>query len=98
MVGDDVWTFQPATYLTVDAYPNPFNSTTNVRYSLSKPGEVSLDIYDLLGRHVVSLFTGRQSQGTHEVMFDASDLASGSYFLRLEADKHSVNRKLILVK
>jgi photosystem II stability/assembly factor-like uncharacterized protein len=97
-VGEDVWVFQPATYFTVNAYPNPFNSMTSIEYTIQKPGEVKVAVYDLLGRHVTTLYNGLRTPGTHQAQFDASDLASGSYFLRLEADEQTVNRKLTLVK
>ncbi|MBS1261491.1 MAG: hypothetical protein MAG453_00816 [Calditrichaeota bacterium] len=97
-VGEEVWRFQPATFVTLDAYPNPFNTTATVRYSLAKPGEVTLDVYDLLGRRVASLVRGLRAPGAHTVTFDASALASGPYFLRLTAGAQSATRKITLTK
>ncbi|MBS1262682.1 MAG: hypothetical protein MAG453_02044 [Calditrichaeota bacterium] len=97
-VGEEVWRFQPATFVTLDAYPNPFNTTATVRYTLAKPGEVTLDVYDLLGRRVASLADGLRAPGAHTVTFDASSLASGPYFLRLTAGERSATRKITLAK
>jgi photosystem II stability/assembly factor-like uncharacterized protein len=97
-VGENTWVFQPATYLTANAYPNPFNSATTIEYTIQKPGEVTVAVYDILGRHVTTLFDGLRAPGTHEAQFDASDLASGSYFLRLETNEQTVNRRLTLIK
>jgi photosystem II stability/assembly factor-like uncharacterized protein len=97
-VGEDTWVFQPATCLTVNAYPNPFNSSTTIEYTIQKPGEVKVAVYDILGRHVTTLYDGLRTPGTHLAQFDASDLASGSYILRLEADGQTVNRKLTIIK
>lgn len=97
-VGEDRWLFQPADYLTVNAFPNPFNSSTSVRVTLQKPGELKLDVYDILGRLVTSLTDAHVPAGTHEVQFDATDLASGSYFLRADVNGQTISRKLTLLK
>ncbi len=97
-VGEDVWVFQPATYATLSAYPNPFNSATTVRYSLTQPGEVRVTVFDLLGREVAVLHDRMVTAGEHELLFDASDLSSGTYFLNLNSNDQTLTRKLTLVK
>ena len=66
-------------------YPNPFNPTTLVPFSLAEAAQVSLRVYDLLGREVSVLVEGPLSAGVHEVVFEASHLPTGVYLIRLEA-------------
>ncbi|KAA3617258.1 MAG: T9SS C-terminal target domain-containing protein [Calditrichaeota bacterium] len=80
------------------AYPNPFNSTTNIRYSLSKTGRVSLTVYDLLGKQVEVLVNEIQSAGPYVIQFDAGTLSSGIYLYHLESIGQSKVKKLLLVK
>ena len=79
-------------------YPNPFNPTTTIEYSIPEMTEVSLIIYDVLGRVVETLIDDRQSAGTHKVDFDASRLATGVYFYRLTAMGISMSRRMVLFK
>ncbi len=79
-------------------YPNPFNPVTTIEYSLAKPGMVTLEIYDLLGKRVKTLVQERQQAGTHQVVFDASDLSSGIYFYKIKANQFVRTRKMLLVK
>ncbi|HEX04335.1 MAG TPA: T9SS type A sorting domain-containing protein, partial [Bacteroidetes bacterium] len=65
-------------------YPNPFNSATTVRYSLTQPGEVRVTVFDLLGREVASLYDGLSQPGEHTLPFNASNYPSGTYFLQLD--------------
>jgi len=66
-------------------YPNPFNPSTAIRYSLQSASQVTLKVYDILGREVVLLANGTQNAGAYTVKFDGSRFASGVYFYRLEA-------------
>jgi len=79
-------------------YPNPFNPSTNIRYQLPVSSDVSLKVYDMLGREVETLVNSRQSAGTHQVEFDASKLASGVYLYRLRAGSVSLTRQMVLMK
>ncbi len=97
-VGEDVWVFQPANYVTLDAYPNPFNASTTVRYTVTRPGDVKVTVFDLLGRRVAELYDGVARPGEHTVSFDGSGLSSGTYFLHLDTPERTLNRKLTLVK
>lgn len=83
--------------------PNPFNPTTKIRYSLSHPTEVSLNIYGVSGRLVRNLVTGFQSANSYEVVWDGKDdrgrsAASGVYYYSLNADKKAETRKMILIR
>jgi uncharacterized membrane protein YgcG len=79
-------------------FPNPFNPTTTIRYWLPFAGPVSLRVFDTLGREIAALVTAVQSPGEHLVEFDASMLASGIYFARLEGGTHTKTIKLVLTK
>ncbi|MBK6909806.1 MAG: T9SS type A sorting domain-containing protein [bacterium] len=66
------------------ASPNPFNNTTNIQFSIQKPGNVSATIYDLTGREVIQLQNGGMAAGAHELRWNAGSLASGIYLCRIE--------------
>ena len=79
-------------------YPNPFNPSTVIRFHLIKSCNVSLRIYDVLGREVAVLVSGRLSAGDHEIVFDGSNMPSGVYFYKLDAEDVSISRKMTLLK
>ena len=79
-------------------YPNPFNPVTNINFSIPKTGVVKLTVYDASGRETATLFNGRLSAGTYNYDFDASLLASGIYFYKLESNEFMQTRKMVLVK
>lgn len=79
-------------------YPNPFNPTTVISYSLPNDGPASMVIYDMLGREVSTLFNGQQSAGTYDLRFDGSNLASGIYIYRLQAEGKVLTRMFTLIK
>ncbi len=79
-------------------YPNPFNPETTIKYQIPEGGHVSLKIYDVLGREVVTLVNEFQFAGNYTKMFNASSLSSGVYFYRLKTDKYSKSKKMILMK
>ncbi|MEX1140058.1 MAG: T9SS type A sorting domain-containing protein [Bacteroidota bacterium] len=80
-------------------YPNPFNPTTMIRFTLPEDGRVTLHIYDVIGREVATLVEGERKSGVYqEVVFDASRLASGMYFSRIQFGDRQLIRKMMLVK
>ena len=79
-------------------YPNPFNPTTMIEYSLPTSSHVTLKVYDVLGREVVTLKNENQFAGKHSVQFNASRLASGIYFYVLVADNFTVSKKMSILK
>jgi photosystem II stability/assembly factor-like uncharacterized protein len=76
---------QPTDFELAHNYPNPFNPSTTIRFSLPLEGRVSLKIYDQLGREVATLVNGSLSAGQHQIRWDASGMASGLYIFRIEA-------------
>jgi len=80
-------------------YPNPFNPSTQITFSLPATQEVTLKVYDIMGREVATLLqNSRQSAGTNSVTFDATNVASGVYFYRLSTQNTSLTRKMTLIK
>jgi hypothetical protein len=80
-------------------YPNPFNPTTKIQFSLSMAGNVTLKVYDVLGRKVAELLNQDFMQpGNHEVIFNAKSLSSGVYFYKIESGNMAISKKMILLK
>ncbi|MDL1892892.1 T9SS type A sorting domain-containing protein, partial [Sphingobacteriales bacterium CHB3] len=83
-------------------YPNPFNPGTSISYRLSAISQVTLKVYDVLGREVATLVNEVKGPGEHSARFVAdglaSGLASGTYFYRLTAGAHSITKKFVLQK
>jgi len=80
------------------AYPNPFNSTTLIKYSAPIAAHISLRLYNLAGREVRTLIEGDHKAGTHKFALDAADLPSGIFFARMETEGFSQTVKLMLIK
>ncbi|MCI0472584.1 MAG: T9SS type A sorting domain-containing protein [Ignavibacteria bacterium] len=85
-------------YKLLNNYPNPFNPTTTIRFELPKNEFVTLKVYDMTGREVANLVNETRVAGTHQVMWNASGLPSGTYFYKLSAGSFSEVKKMILVK
>lgn len=79
-------------------FPNPFSSSTTIAYRLAQSRDVELSVWDLSGQRLATLVSGVVSEGRHEVLFQADDLPSGTYFLRLQTPNRSVSRKMILTR
>jgi parallel beta-helix repeat protein len=95
---DVTTTVTPSVYALSQNYPNPFNPTTTITYQLQKSGYVSLKVYDMLGREVVTLVNGNKQPGSYSAIFDASRLSSGTYIYRLQAGSFTETKKLVLLK
>ena len=94
---------QPVSFALGQNYPNPFNPTTTIRYSLAKKSDVALEIYTVLGQHVRTLFSGAQTTGEYELVWDGTNdggahVASGVYFYRLRTGDFSAVRKLVMIR
>jgi hypothetical protein len=88
----------PEAFELYQNYPNPFNPTTTFRYALPKDGRVVLEVYNLLGQRVRTLVDEEHRAGTYEIVFDGSDLSSGTYFYRIHTPDHTAIKKFILLK
>jgi hypothetical protein len=92
----------PQEFALLQNYPNPFNPSTKIQYSLAKPSQVSLKVYNVLGLEVATLVNGRQETGSYTVPFGINTgtlgLSSGVYFYRLEAGSFVSTKKLVLMK
>ena len=88
----------PSKFELMQNYPNPFNPSTSIEYSVPSNEYVLLKVYDLLGNEVNTLVNERQSAGNYEVNFDASNLASGIYFYRIQSGSFIQTKKLMLLK
>ena len=89
----------PDTYVLYQSYPNPFNPSTNIQYSIPKQGFVKLVVYDLLGKEVRVIVNEQKEPGNYEVTFNAGNLASGMYFYKLNVEgKFNSVKKMLLVK
>ncbi|GIK60854.1 MAG: hypothetical protein DAHOPDDO_02519 [Ignavibacteriaceae bacterium] len=81
-----------------DNYPNPFNPTTQIKYSVKENGLVTLKVYDVLGKEVAVLVNEDKLVGEYTVTFEAENLSSGIYFYTLVAKEFQQTKKMILVK
>lgn len=88
---------------TLSVYPNPFNPQTRIEFSLPAKGELRLELYNLKGQKVRTLFSGMQEAGTHSLVFDGrdasgNDVSSGVYLLRMESGGKQLTQRISLVK
>jgi photosystem II stability/assembly factor-like uncharacterized protein len=88
----------PRQYQLSQNYPNPFNPSTVISYALPKAGYVQIKIYDLLGREVKTLVNEFKTAGYYKAEFNASNLASGVYFYKIESGTFSDTKKMLLIK
>ncbi len=98
----------PTTYSLSQNYPNPFNPQTKINFSIPTASDVTLKVYDLLGREVATLVNERLNPGSYETTFsakggsasggDGKDLSSGVYFYRLSAGSYMETKKLLLLR
>ena len=96
--GEAVVAEVPAGYVLESNYPNPFNPQTTIRFGMPESAQVRLVVFDVLGRQVRVLVDGVREAGTHEVVFDARALPSGTYLYRLETPAGSFVQMMQLVK
>ncbi len=88
----------PGEFQLQQNYPNPFNPTTTIEFALPKQSNVTLKLFDILGREVATLVDDELESGVHKINFDAQDLASGIYFYRIHAEGFLKTKKLMLLK
>jgi len=93
----------PQSYRLYQNFPNPFNPTTNIEFTIPKPGEIKLVIYNLMGQKVKTLVQGHYPAGRHRIVWDGTNdshelVASGIYFYRFKSDNFITTRKCILLR
>jgi N-acetylmuramoyl-L-alanine amidase len=88
----------PAAYDLEQNFPNPFNPSTSIKFSMVEEGNANLIISDILGREIVKLVDDNLKAGTYSINFDASDLSSGVYFYTLITKNFKQSKKMILIK
>jgi hypothetical protein len=88
----------PDKYALYQNYPNPFNPSTNIKFSIPEASFVTLKIYDVLGREVITLINDKLAAGTKVYTYDGSELASGIYFYTLKAGEFRNTKKMLLIK
>jgi hypothetical protein len=89
---------RPMWYSIEQNSPNPFNSTTIIEYQIEKDEFVKINVYDITGRFVKELVNCYRTAGIYKVEFNASNIASGVYYYRLEADDYKHIQKMMLIK
>jgi len=88
----------PAAIELYTAYPNPFNASTNINFSLPQASDVKIDIYDMLGRRVSSIVNEYMFAGYHAVVWRPDKLGSGMYFYKLQTKEYIDTKKMLLIK
>lgn len=88
----------PQRFFLSQNYPNPFNPSTEIKYSIPQSSVVVLKIYNMLGQEVATLVNQEQKSGNYIVDFNASNLASGVYMFRIQAEGFTLTKKMILLK
>jgi hypothetical protein len=88
----------PTEFTLHQNHPNPFNPTTTIKYELPLDARVTLNVYDVLGKEVLTLVDGFVPAGYHQVQLDGSRLSSGVYFYRINAGTFTDVKKLLLLK
>jgi hypothetical protein len=88
----------PAGFALHGNYPNPFNAATTISFTLASRSDVSLAVYDILGRKVAQLYEGQLNTGSHRIAWNAGDRSSGLYFYRLSVNGHENTGRMTLLK
>ncbi|MTI87884.1 MAG: T9SS type A sorting domain-containing protein [Balneolaceae bacterium] len=97
-IEDDPLTDKPSDYRLDNNYPNPFNPTTNIRYSIPEASFVTIEVFNVVGKKIKTLVRAQKSAGTYTVTFDASNMSSGIYIYRLRAADYVSTRRMTLIK
>ena len=82
----------------LSSYPNPFKNTTNIQFTILKPEQVSVKVYNSFGQLVATIFEGKLSDGLHCYQWNACNNLSGIYYCNLQLDNQTLTQKIILIK
>ncbi len=85
-------------YFFYQNYPNPFNSMTYIPFTIQKPDNVQIKIYDVLGEEISVLLNEYKNAGTYNIPFNANELPSGVYFYRIISGRYSETKKMLLLR
>ena len=88
----------PSDFSLLQNYPNPFNPSTLISFDIPRTSMVTLKVYDVLGKEIVSLVNGETSFGRHSVQFNSTGLSSGVYFYRLQSGDFVQTKRMMLLK
>ncbi|MEE9553087.1 MAG: T9SS type A sorting domain-containing protein [candidate division Zixibacteria bacterium] len=93
----------PEVYALNQNYPNPFNAETKISFTIPKPGQVEISVFDILGRRVRKLIEGQYRSGTHDVIWDGKNdtgriLSSGIYFYAIQTEHYNQSKKMLMLK
>jgi len=88
----------PLAYALEQNYPNPFNPTTTIGYSIPEDNLVTIRLYDVLGNEVITLVNEQKPAGKYEMLYNASNIASGVYYYQITSGSFTQTRKLMLMK
>ena len=99
----DSYSHNPGNFMLHQNYPNPFNPSTTIKYGLPRPAFVSLSIYDVNGRRIITLVDEKQEKGWHQVQWHAVNssgqrVSSGVYLVKLKAGQFVDTKKIMLMK
>jgi len=97
-LANDVIIGIPAKYYLSQNYPNPFNPVTNLEFEIPELGFVTLKIYDVMGRELITIVNENKEPGYYKVKFDAGNLSSGVYFYRMTAREFVAVKKFVVLK
>jgi len=79
-------------------FPNPFNPVTNIYFTINKPGNITIKVFDIQGKEIATLYNGYKNAGRYNIIWDASNLSSGVYFCSLVTEMGSKVQKMVLAK
>jgi len=88
----------PSKYSLAQNYPNPFNPSTKINFAIKSNGNVTMKIYNILGKEVATVVNEYKTAGTYSVDFNATNLASGIYFYKIQSGSFTDTKKMVLVK
>jgi hypothetical protein len=88
----------PSSYALSQNFPNPFNPSTEIQFTIAKAAFTTLRVFDILGRNVATLVNENVNPGTFRVKFDGTNLASGTYIYTLTSGSARITKKFMLMK
>jgi photosystem II stability/assembly factor-like uncharacterized protein len=88
----------PDEYHLSQNFPNPFNPSTRIKYSVPSSSKVVIKVFDILGNEIETLVNGEKPAGTYELIWNAAEVSSGVYFYRIAAEKYTAAKKMLLIK